>query len=84
MLQSYIGMASPRGLMTLVPESESVMRHLVELASRATREAAVCVWAVMPDEEAERVRVQLESGDFDAALMTLNQGALQFGSILPE
>ena len=70
--------------MALVPESESVMRHLVERASRATREAAVCVWAVMPDEAAERVRLQLESGDFDAALVTLNQGALQIGSILPE
>ena len=84
MLQAYVGMASRSGLTALVPESEPLVRQLVEMASRATREAAVCVWAVMSDEEADRIRSQLESGEFGPALVTLNQGALHFGPIWPE
>lgn len=83
MLQAYVGMASRSGLTTLGPESGPLVRHLVERASRATREAAVCVWAVMPDDEADRILDQLESGEFGRALWTLNQAALQFGPILP-
>lgn len=83
MLKSYVGMASRRGLLALAPESEPLVRHLIERAAQATRGAAVCLWAVMSAEEADRVTAQLDSGDFGPALVTLNQEAVQLGPIYP-
>lgn len=83
MLRSYVGVVSRRGLVTLEPESESLVKHLVGRAAHATRETAVCLWAVLASEPAALVAAQVESGDFGPALRTLNQEAFELGPIYP-
>jgi hypothetical protein len=82
MLRSYVAMASSRGLLALLPESEAIVRDLVDRAYRR-REGRVCLWVVMAAEHAERVAAELEAGDPGAALRTLDREARQLGSILP-
>ncbi len=84
MLQAYVGMASRNGLITLMPESRPLVRQLVDRAARATRDAAVCVWAVLSADEAMRIQDQVASGEYGSALVALNQRAHQVGSIWPE
>lgn len=76
-------MASSRGLLTLQPESEAVVRDLVDRAYRRRRESRVCLWVVMAAEDAARVAAELEAGDPRSALVTLDREARQLGSILP-
>jgi hypothetical protein len=83
MLKSYVAMASARGLLTLLPESEAIVRELVDSAYRRRRESRVCLWAVMAAEDAERVTAEMEAGELRSALLTLNREARQLGSILP-
>jgi hypothetical protein len=83
MLKSYVAMASSRGLLTLLPESEAIVRELVDRAYRRRRERRVCLWAVMAAEDAERVTAEMEAGELRSALLTLNREARQLGSILP-
>lgn len=82
-LRSYVAMASSRGLLTLQPESESVVRDMVERASRRRFESGVCLWVVMAAEDAARVTAELEAGELRSAFVTLNDEARQLGSILP-
>ena len=83
MLKSYVAMASSQGLLTLQPESEVVVRDLVDRAYRRRRESRVCLWVVMAAEDAARVAAEMEAGDLRSALVTLDRDARQLGSILP-
>ena len=76
-------MASSRGLLTLQPESEVVVRDLVDRAYRRRRESSVCLWVVMAAEDAARVAAEMEAGELRSALATLDREARQLGSILP-
>jgi hypothetical protein len=76
-------MASSRGLLTLQPESEVVVRDLVDRAYRRRRESRVCLWVVMAAEDAARVAAEMEAGDLRSALVRLDRDARQLGSILP-
>ena len=83
MLKSYVAMASSQGLLTLQPESEVVVRDLVDRAYSRRRESSVCLWVVMAAEDAARVAAEMEAGDLRSALVTLARDARQLGSILP-
>jgi hypothetical protein len=83
MLRSYVAMASSRGLLTLLPESEAIVRDMVERAYRHRRESSVCLWVVMAAEDAARVTAEMEAGELRSALVTLDREARQLGSILP-
>ena len=76
-------MASSRGLLTLQPESEAVVRDLVDRAYRRRHESSVCLWVVMAAEDAARVAAEMEAGELRSALVTLDREARQLGSILP-
>ncbi len=76
-------MASSRGLLTLQPESEVIVRDMVERAYRRHHESRVCLWVVMAADAAARVTAEMEAGDLRSALVTLNREARQLGSILP-
>ena len=76
-------MASSRGLLTFQPESEAVVRDLVDRAYRRRRESRVCLWVVMAAEDAARVAAEMEAGELRSALVTLDREARQLGSILP-
>jgi hypothetical protein len=80
MLKSYVGIASPSGLETFLPERGRTVRALVE---RARRRQAVCYWAVLPDTAAAEVERHLEHGDRESALLLLDRVATQAGPILP-
>lgn len=84
MLRSYVAVASPLGLLTLLPESEAAVRHLTERAYRRRRpERGLCFWVVMAAEDAARVADEMESGEFRSALFTLDREARQLGFIPP-
>lgn len=83
MAQCYVGMVTRRGLEGLFAETEDVVRFLDRRMYRQRPYRGVCLWAVLPDEAAEQVRMQLEFGEQREALRTLQCQSLHFGSILP-
>jgi hypothetical protein len=76
-------MASSQGLLTLLPESEAIVRDLVDRAYRRRRDSRLCLWVVMAAEDAARVTAEMEAGELRSALVTLDREAQQLGSILP-
>jgi hypothetical protein len=82
MLRSYVAMASSRGLLTLLPESEAIVQALTERAYRRCA-SRLCLWVVMAAEDAARVAAEMEAGNLRSALVTLEREARQIGSILP-
>ena len=82
MLRSYVAMASSRGLLTLLPETEAIVQALTERAYRR-RDSNLCLWVVMAAEDAARVAAEMEAGNLRSALVTLEREARQIGSILP-
>jgi hypothetical protein len=84
MLRSYVAVASPLGLLTLLPESEAAVRHLTDRAYHRRRpERGLCLWVVMAAEDAARVAAEMEAGELRSALVSLDREARQLGSILP-
>lgn len=83
MISSYVAMASPIGLLGLLPETEAVVRDLVDHAYRRRRESRICLWVVMAAEDAARVTAEMEEGEFRSALASLNREARQLGPIFP-
>lgn len=79
-MKAYIGVASARGLETLLPEQGLVVQALV---ARATQRRSVCCWAVLPDSDAREIRYRLADGEQAAALALLEASAREVGSILP-
>jgi hypothetical protein len=82
-LKSYVAMASSQGLLTLLPESEAIVRDLVDRAYRRRRDSRLCLWVVMAAEDAAHVTAEIEAGELHSALVTLDREARQLGSILP-
>jgi hypothetical protein len=84
MLRSYVAVASPLGLLTLLPESEASVRHLTDRAYRRRRpDRGLCLWVVMAADDAARVAAEMEAGELRSALVSLDCGARQYGPILP-
>lgn len=78
MLKSYIGLATPRGLESLVPEHAPAAQAL---AARARTRQSVCCWAVLPDSDAAEIGYRLAAGEATAALALLEAAAQSVGRI---
>jgi hypothetical protein len=83
MLKSFVGIATRSGLEVFLPEHEHSVRFLARRSLREARRQAVCYWAVVSDDVAAEVQHQMELGESFAALLLLDQGATEIGSILP-
>jgi len=83
MLKSYVGIATRDGLEQFCPEHPSVTRFLVRQADRLKRRRAVCLWAVIPDTDADDVCDELLHGTKQDALKLLRRTAKELGPLLP-
>ena len=83
MARSYVGIISPRGLESLLPETEHAVPFLVRRAYGRRPGEALCYWAVMPDSTARGVELQLQAHFHEDAFYRLRGEAAHFGTILP-
>ena len=83
MVNSFVGIISPRGLESLLPETEHALPFLVRRAYRKRPTEAVCYWAVMQDSAVAEVRRQLQEHRPEEALLALRALAEYFGTIPP-
>jgi hypothetical protein len=81
MLKSYLALATPTGLKSLVPEHTHATQALV---ARAARDRSVCCWAVLPDTDAAEIEDCIDAGETVAALALLEAAACSVGRILPD
>jgi len=77
-MKSYIGLATPRGLESLVPEQAHVAQAL---AAHARDTRSVCCWAVLPDADAAEIGSRLAAGESADALALLEAAAQSVGRI---
>ena len=84
MVKSYVGTITRKGLESLFPENDHIVRFLVRRAYRIRPPSALCYWAVMPDSAAAHIARQLSCGDHGPALVTLHASAVGLGTMLPE
>ena len=82
MNRSYVGIVSLAGLQALYPEEDHVVRFLKRRAFRRRPNAGL-MWAVLSEENVQRIRDELGIGEPMSALLTLQTEALFCGSILP-
>ena len=68
MVRSYIGVVTRRGLEALHEEHEHVIQFLNRRVCRGRRLGGL-LWAVLDDDAAEFVKVQLAFGEMRAALL---------------
>jgi hypothetical protein len=82
-MRSYVGIVTSRGLQSLFPESDYVLRGLTRLAYVGQPVHAVCYWAAMHVPEATEIQAQLDEGDSNRAFQVLQTSATFLGPILP-
>jgi len=80
---SYLGIVTPRGLETLVVETEHAAVFLFRRAARQAHGKALCFWAVLDDKTAACVMRQIDGRRFQDALCYLNAKAVHLGTLLP-
>jgi hypothetical protein len=78
MLRSYVGVVTPAGLASLVPESAAAVRAL-----SGRHVPAALWWAVLTPDAAGEVLAYLDEGDGRGALVTLDRTATLLGPLLP-
>jgi hypothetical protein len=83
MAKSYVGIVTPRGLESLVPETENAVALLMHRVYGKRSRNEACCWAVMPDAVARAVQDKLEWQRFKDALATMSAEAMYCGTILP-
>ncbi len=83
MRTGFLGIISPRGLESLVPETEHAALFLTRRAYRNRTAKAVCFWAVMDDSKIAEVRGHLYAQNRAEAFRVLRMAAHDFGTILP-
>jgi hypothetical protein len=81
--KSFVGIISPRGLESLIPETEHAVPFLVRRAYRRRTAKAVCYWAVVDESVADQVRRQLGGHCHEDAFLVLRTLAEDFGTIPP-
>ena len=80
---SYIGIVTPRGLETLIVETEHAAPFLLRRAERRAEDGVVCCWAVLDEKTARYVMRQVIGRRFRDAFCQLNAQALHLGTLLP-
>jgi hypothetical protein len=83
MTNSYLGIISPRGLETLVLETEHAAMFLFRRLARRQFREATAFWAVLDGKAASDIAGHMRHGQFDEALRQLNSRALDWGTLLP-
>lgn len=83
MLQAYVGIADRFGLESILPENPHVVRFLNRRAARNGHRKAVCYWAVIHDEFARQITIELLDGCRADALILLRTLATDLGPICP-
>ena len=83
MVRSYIAVVTHRGLEALYGENDHVVRFLNRRVCRGCRMEGL-LWAVMNDDAAEFVGVQLALGEMRAALGSLEAYAVHYGAMFPD
>ena len=83
MVRAYIGIVTRRGLEALYEENDHVVRFLNRRVCKGRRTGGL-LWAVMDDDDAEFVGVQLALGEMRAALGSLEAYAVHYGAMLPD
>ena len=80
---SYLGIVAPRGLETLVIETEHAAVFLFRRAGRRPDGDAACCWAVLDERTARNVMRQIDCRRFRDAFWQLNAQAVHLGTLLP-
>jgi hypothetical protein len=83
MNRSYLGVVTRKGLEALFQEEDHVIRFLHRRVYRRRPFDGFCCWAVMSDEIADQIELQIEFGDYFQALRTLQSHAMHWGASLP-
>ena len=83
MTNSYLGIVTPRGLETLVVETEHAAVFFFRRAARHADADAVCFWAVLDEKMARDVIRQIDCRRFRDALCQLDSQAVHLGTLLP-
>ncbi|NLY01871.1 MAG: hypothetical protein GXY83_37775 [Rhodopirellula sp.] len=83
MTNSYLGIVTPRGLETLVVETEHAAPFLLRRVARRPFGEVLALWAVLDDRTAHDLTQQITGGRFDDALRELDARALHLGTLLP-
>jgi hypothetical protein len=84
MTGSYLGIITPRGLELLVRETEHAAPFVLRRTYRQSAEDAVCCWAVLPEEIAQKLARYIRHRWYLEALVVLNGEARQVGTLLPD
>ena len=83
MTNSYVGIISPCGLETLVPETEHAASFLLRRLAHSRPNKAIVFWAVVDEQAAGDIADHVRCGQFDEAFRQLNARALDLGTLLP-
>lgn len=83
MAHCYVGIFSPRGLESFLPETEHAMPFLLRRAYRRGPPASICYWVVAEEDVARQVQRQIADRQRHDAYHTLRTQAREFGTILP-
>lgn len=83
MTNSYLGIVTPRGLETLVVETEHAAPFLLRRVARRPFGEALALWAVLDARTARDLTQQITSGRFEVALRELDARAIHLGTLLP-
>ena len=82
MRNAYVGIATIQGLDTLFVEIAPARQLIGELPARA-RSPQIGFWAVMSENDADRITLLLESGECRTALHMLDRAACECGRLFP-
>jgi hypothetical protein len=83
MNRSYVGIVTAQGLQAIYRESDHLVRFLHRRLYRKRPFTGFCYWAVMPDDRVGQIELQINQGDGQAALKSLQECADYLGPILP-
>jgi hypothetical protein len=81
---SYLGIVTPRGLETLVLETEHAAMFLLRRTRRHSASKTTYCWAVLEEDAALAVYEWITAQQFAEALRLLNLQAKHLGTMLPE
>lgn len=83
MLHSFVGIVDRFGLESMLPENPHVARFLCRRATLNRHRKAVCYWAVIQEEFAQQITIELQAGCHADALILLQSLATEMGPIYP-
>ena len=83
MTNAYLGIITPRGLETLVLETEHAAPFVLRRVARKPVGEAVGCWAVLDERTARDLTRQIGGRRFEEALRQLNTQAIHLGTLLP-